>query len=38
MITNTRTNGSEKSVKEEDRASENNILGYVVYSCLMKGN
>jgi hypothetical protein len=32
------TNGNEKSVKVEDRASENNILGYVVCSCVMQGN
>jgi hypothetical protein len=38
MIAYTRTNGSEKSVKREDRASENNILGYVVCSYVMKGN
>jgi len=38
MIAYTRTKGSETSVKEEDRASENNILGYVACSCVMKGN
>jgi hypothetical protein len=31
-------NGSEKNFKEEDRANENKILGYVVCSCVMKGN
>jgi len=31
-------NRSEESFKEEDRTNENKILGYVVCSCVMKGN